>query len=495
MIKKSMRATLYLFCLMALLTFIVGCGSSSGGDGDGNGDTKPTAEVDISALQFGESTIFSVTVKSVTGVSGATSFNLIGEETRPNTNLNEIADNFVLNKTTIPLEIYDSSGTVIASATLDAANYATPFTGTLTLSSGSQSIALASSVSSPRDISGKSGYDITGNVITSLTQIDNLDILASGIIDDLSTGTRSIQVPLTCGPTQPGNITPPAGEGFFIINDVIIEYRYGMANPVEFNNVLSVKFRESNRNFENMTLAFRLPNSSNVYRVRPEPFKLLTATEVTAILGNVNSAVSASNPWNTAIAFVDLTVTQFGSAKLVETTVTSVTGDCVIGAKSFTVQDGLEAPEPPKAIGDEVDKNTIASDLILYILGDEVQVRTQTLDTCGAFSATNSGGAAGTLDRWDISKIASAATFDFEFDAFSIPDKFKVTYNGVDVLPDTGWRGSSGSSTPDGGPVVGPGRFDEFNLFTKSTSNEFTVLVTGGVSGTAWNYRVRCNDP
>ena len=55
---------------------------------------------------------------------------------------------------------------------------------------------------------------------------------------------------------------------------MIIEYYYGMANPVEFNNVLSVKFRESDRNFDNMTLAFRLPGSSNVYRVRPKPFKL-----------------------------------------------------------------------------------------------------------------------------------------------------------------------------------------------------------------------------
>ena len=482
---------------MALLTFIVGCGSSGGGDDPAPAPAaNPTAEVKIQALLFGAATNFSVTVKSVSGVTGAASFNLIGEETRPNTNLNEIADNFSLNKTTIPLEIYDSSGTVIASATLDAADYPTSFEGTLTLSSGGQSLALASNVSSDREkATDASDFEIPENARFSITQIGDLDILASGIIDDLSVGTRSIQVPLTCGPTQPGNITPPTGEGFFIINDVIIEYRYGMANPTQFNNVLSVKFRESDRNFENMTLAFRLPGSTNVYRVRPEPFKLLTAAEVATILGAVNSAVNATNPWGTAIAFVDLRVTQFGSTKLVETTVTSVVGDCVAGAKSFTVQEGIEIPEPPKAIGDEVDKNTLQPDLILYILGDEVEVRTQTLDACGTFSPANSGGSAGTLDQWDISKIASGSTFDFEFDAFSIPDKFKVTYNGIDVLPDTGWRGSSGSSTPDGGPVVGPGAFDEFNLFTKSTSNSFSVLVTGGVSGTAWNYKVRCNNP
>ena len=493
MMKKSIRATIYLLCLMAMLTFIVGCGSSGGGD-DPAPAANPTAEVKISALQFGESTIFSVTVKSVTGVTDATSFNLIGEETRPNTGLNAIADNFVLNKTTIPLEIYDSAGTVIASATLDATNYTTTFEGTLTLSSASQSLALASNISSLKDrSSGAFDFEIPENARFSITQIDGLDILASGIIDNLAVGTRSIQVPLNCGPGQPGNLTPPAGEGFFIINDVIIEYYYGMANPVEFNRVLSVKFIESGRNFENMTLAFRLPNSSNVYRVRPEPFKLLTQAEVNTILGVVNTAVSAANPWDTAIAFVDLKVTQFGSTKLVETTVTSVIGDCVAGAKSFTVQEGNETPEPPKAILDEVDKNTLQSDLILYILGNEVEVRTQTLDTCGTFTPASSGGAEGTLDLWDVSKIATGATFDFQFEAFSIPDKFRVEYPVGTIQLNTGWRGDG--SPPAGEVIEGPGTFEELNMFSKGSSNTVKVLVTGELSGTAWNYSIRCNDP
>jgi len=499
--KKSNSFYLCILGLVALLVLFMACGGGGGGGGDDDDDSANIeADVKITAFQFAEVTIFSVIVNSVTGVTDAASFNMLGDETRPNTNLGETADNFVNGETTIIVQIYNSAGDTIASVLLDAADYPTPYEGTLTLSAPGASLVIETDDSLFKEsVIQESEYEISSEVNSIVQQIAGLDILASGVFDVLPTGTRSIIVPLNCGPATPGSVTPAPNEGYFIINDVIIEYYYALANPVEFNNVLSVKFRESGRNFENMTLAFRLPNSSNTYRVRPKPFKLLDAAEVQTILGNVATAVNSNNPFETAIAYVDLEVTAFGPSYLVETTVTRVEGDCVAGAKSFTVQEGSEQPEPPKAIGDEVDKNTQQKDLILYILGNEVQVRDQELDSCGTWSPTNSGGAEGTLDRWDISDIPAGASFDFRFQAYSIPDIFVVEYpydpftqTGTEVF-NSGWRGSS---PPDNGdPLSGPGSFEELNLFVKGTSDTIKVLVTGEQSGTAWNYSIRCNDP
>lgn len=494
MIKKMIGHKILLLSFIALFVSIIGCGGGGGGGGSSDTPSAMEADVLITTLQFGEATIFSVTLKSVTGLNDAASFNLIGEDARPNSNINETADNFVLNKTTITMEIYDSSSLVIASTILDSSDYETPYQGTISISEDSQNQLVESDFPVFKSSSSEIPSYETFDEIESFVQIGNLDILASGIFDVKPTGTRSIQVPLNCGPTVPGQVTPGPNEGYFIINDVIIEYYYALANAVAFNTVLTVKFRESGRNFENMTLAFRLPNSTNVYRVRPKPFKLLTSAEEQTILGNVTTAVNTNNPFETAIAYVDLEVTQFGSSYLVETTVTRVVGDCVAGAQSFTVWDGNanEEPEPPKAILDQVDKNTLEDDLILYILGNEVEVRNPVLDSCGSFSPSNSGGSEGTLDLWDISAIDSGATFDFEFDAYSEPDKFRVEYPTGTILLDTGWRGSI---APIDGTLEGPGAFNEYNLFTKGGANTLKVLVTGGRPGTAWNYRVRCNDP
>ena len=112
------------------------------------------------------------------------------------------------------------------------------------------------------------------------------------------------------------------------------------------------------------------------------------------------------------------------------------------------------------------------------------------LNVCNQWSASNSGGIAGTYDRWDISQIPDGATFDFKFEAYSIPDKFQVDYNGVTRLK-TGWRGNRTPTT--GEALEGPGRFDKNNLFTKeSSSNTMSVLVTGAQPGTGWYYKVRC---
>jgi len=114
-----------------------------------------------------------------------------------------------------------------------------------------------------------------------------------------------------------------------------------------------------------------------------------------------------------------------------------------------------------------------------------------TLNVCDVWSVSNSGGSAGTLDVWDISAIPAGASFDFEFEAYSVPDKFKVEYENNVVL-DSGWRGSY---APAGEILAGPGTLNEYGLFVKTNSDSTQVVVSGGQSGTLWNYRVRCVAP
>ncbi len=125
--------------------------------------------------------------------------------------------------------------------------------------------------------------------------------------------------------------------------------------------------------------------------------------------------------------------------------------------------------------------------------GNEVQVRDQELESCGAWSPSSSGGAEGTLDLRDIRVIDAGAVFDFDFNAYSIPDKFRVEYPTGTIQLDSGWCGSSAPN--DGGVLSGPGAFQELGLLMKGTANTLKVLVTGEQPGTAWNYKIRCTDP
>ena len=87
--------------------------------------------------------------------------------------------------------------------------------------------------------------------------------------------------------------------------------------------------------------------------------------------------------------------------------------------------------------------------------------------------------------------IPIGSTFDFQFEAYSVPDKFKVEYDGS-VRLDSGWRGSR---APYGEVLSGPGTLTEYELFTKTGADSTKVVVSGEQSGTAWKYRVRCTAP
>ena len=119
------------------------------------------------------------------------------------------------------------------------------------------------------------------------------------------------------------------------------------------------------------------------------------------------------------------------------------------------------------------------------------------LTVCDTWTAATQGGQGVTTDVWNIEDIPTGATFDIQYNAFSIPDKYIVEYVGNVVL-DTGWRGSSsyqGDPLYPGG-IEGPGSGDEQDIFTKQAGQDsFRVTVIGPQAGTAWNYQVRCRIP
>lgn len=141
------------------------------------------------------------------------------------------------------------------------------------------------------------------------------------------------------------------------------------------------------------------------------------------------------------------------------------------------------------------DGATLAQSSYVIEIG-EVEEGEEELTECGSWQYGAGGGYGVTIDRWDISALPRGTEIDFRFDAYSIPDMFRIDYGGQLVL-DTGWRGSSSyegrPQYPGGIKDVGHG--EELAVFTKSSADEFVVTVTGPTSGTAWDYQIRCNLP
>ncbi len=477
------RWLLTLAGVVALSLALSGC---PGGDG-----VTAQADADIGVLQIGVSTVFRVTVNGATGLTGATTFNLIGgEETTARAPFGQQVENYVVNTDTITLAIYDAGGSMLGYASIAADTYAGSYSGPVTLTRGTTTAGYVPTVTTVRAV--------VPVLAVEPLQTGQLDVLATGLIENVDrTGTfTNVVIPLYCGGAT-GPFSPGA-DGFFIINDAAIEFNYAFNNPTAFNDVLTIKFVESGRSFDNMQLYFKLPGAGRPL-VNARTGTIVPSGSVPGIYAGVGTFVNSSNPFETAQAIADLTITPFGPARLVETTVTSVQGDCVLGAKSFYVIESQETPDPDaiKAIGERFDKNTLEDSLVLLILGDEVDTRDQVLDQCDQWTAAQSGGFGTTVDTWDISAIPSGAVFDFRFNAFSIPDKYIVEYPLGSVVLDTGWRGSSsyeGDPKYPGG-IAGPGSGEELGIFTRGAVSSFKVTVIGVDTGTAWNYSVRCRQP
>jgi len=108
-------------------------------------------------------------------------------------------------------------------------------------------------------------------------------------------------------------------------------------------------------------------------------------------------------------------------------------------------------------------------------------------------TTTTSGGEGVTSTVHNLG-VAGPTSFVFDFDAYSVPDRFEVFYEGASIY-DSGWRGESGYVDPDGNPITptGPGMGTAMIAVPAGTSTAVTVVVTG-IGGTAWDYLVNCPD-
>lgn len=138
----------------------------------------------------------------------------------------------------------------------------------------------------------------------------------------------------------------------------------------------------------------------------------------------------------------------------------------------------------------------LAKDDYIIEIGELESDELELSECDGNWVAGGEGGYGVSIDRWDISAAPAGASFDFEYEAYFIPDKFVVEYDGSIVL-DTGWRGNDfyeGEPAFPGG-IAGPGSEQVRNLFEKGPVDEFVVTVIGPDRNTAWDYRIRCNVP
>jgi hypothetical protein len=475
------RLALAAVALLTLGVGIIGCSPGGG--------TSLTVQAAVGVLEIGPSTIFRVTVTSAATIPGATHFNLIGgQEATVRAPFGTQVENYVLNSATITLAIYNAAGTQLASGTLDAADYrGAAFNGGVRVSDG----VLQHEVPVGRVVAVAPTQGVA-------PQVGGLNVLASGIIPSTqSVGTRTnLVVPLSCGGTA-GSFAPGPNDGFFIINDVAIEFNYAFDNPAEFNDILNIKLVQSGRQFSNMQLYFRLPGAGRSV-VNAQTGQVVAPGNVPAIFAGVAVLVNSSNPFGTATATINITITPFGPSMLVNVTTLSVSGDCVLGANSFYVQEPNVAPDPDgiEPIGETFDHATQSQELILLILGDEVDTRDQTLTVCNQWTAANSGGYGTTVDTWNITQIPAGALFDIKYDAYSVPDKFVVEYPIGTLAHDTGWRGSASYAGPlYPGGIVGPGAGEALGIFTRGGQASFKVTVYGPDAGTLWQYSIRCRLP
>ena len=139
--------------------------------------------------------------------------------------------------------------------------------------------------------------------------------------------------------------------------------------------------------------------------------------------------------------------------------------------------------------------DVILAQLTVSVVIGEVDETEEELDICDQWSARLTGRQGVTVNTWDISQIPEGSVFDIRFDAYSIPDKYVVEYEGNVVL-DTGWRGSQSEYNRNPllypGGLSGPGFGRVYDFFRKRDSNSFRVTVYGPDSGTRWEYNVRC---
>jgi len=117
---------------------------------------------------------------------------------------------------------------------------------------------------------------------------------------------------------------------------------------------------------------------------------------------------------------------------------------------------------------------------------------------CGAGSSYSGGEAYPTIQAVTLGSDTGVVTLDF--DAFGIPDKFVVKFDGVIVI-DTGYRGQPQYQNQLNNALIalgeptevisgGPSGSLTFNKTTATTTA--TVEVYAPISGTGWNFNLGC---
>jgi hypothetical protein len=89
-----------------------------------------------------------------------------------------------------------------------------------------------------------------------------------------------------------------------------------------------------------------------------------------------------------------------------------------------------------------------------------------------------------TTNTYDLGR--TSGTFSFFYNAFDIPDRFEVIYQGTTLL-DTGFV----PVPPGPAPPTTPGTAT-VHLTYSGTSSLVTVIVTGSDPRTDWDYTISC---
>ena len=129
-------------------------------------------------------------------------------------------------------------------------------------------------------------------------------------------------------------------------------------------------------------------------------------------------------------------------------------------------------PEQPKPKQEDDDDNTAILAGTAPI--PPVTASSPPAGTVACNAATASGGAGTTITNHSLGR--TSGTFQFAYDAFSVPDRFDITYEGNTIFTTGGFVSGSAS----------------VNVPFNGSSTTVTVTVIGSSPGTIWNYTVNC---
>lgn len=111
--------------------------------------------------------------------------------------------------------------------------------------------------------------------------------------------------------------------------------------------------------------------------------------------------------------------------------------------------------------------------------------------SCSALASSGGQGE----ETYTVTLGSDGGTVTLNFDAYGVPDRFVVTYNGSTVI-DTGYRGDSGYNATLAGlglpAVTGPGSGSASFVKPAGSPTTANVTVYAPLPGTAWEFTLGC---